>query len=140
MKVLLRLGAQIDRQLPPGLDVLPRVDVDLGLAIRREVRVPDLVVLPTNLMRRGPNRASEIVLTIEILTPGLRDQDIIDTRVEYADAGIPSLWIVNPRTPVTATVYGLYCGDFEEDQRCERTLKVDKPCRLTIDLDTLLPC
>jgi Uma2 family endonuclease len=138
MKVLLRLGTQIDRQLPPGLDVLPEVEVDLRPAWPK-VRVPDLVVMRSDLNRRGPNPASDVLLAIEILSPGNRESDMLDKQVEYADAGIQNLWIVDPRPPVTATVYMVCLGDFEENQRCEHTFEVDRPCPLTIDLDALLP-
>jgi Uma2 family endonuclease len=138
MKVLLRLGTQIDRQLPSGLDVLPEVEVDLRPAWPK-VRVPDLVVMRSDLARRGPNPASNVLLAIEILSPGNRESDMLDKQVEYADAGIENLWIVDPRPHVTATVYMVCCGDFEEDQRCEHTFEVERPCPLTIDLDALLP-
>lgn len=138
MKVLLRLGAQIDSQLPRDLDVLPEVDVDLELATRL-VRVPDLVVLPADLERKGANRASDVRLAVEILSPGSIH---LDTRIkfgEYDEAGIPNLWLVDPKPPVTVTVYRLYGHGYEESQRAEHSFTVDEPCRLTIDLDALLP-
>lgn len=138
MKVLLRLGAQMDSQLPDHLDVLPEVDVDLGLP-ERLVRAPDLVVLPRDLDRKGANRASDVLLAIEILSPGsIR----LDTKIkfgEYDEAGIPNLWLVDPQPPVTVTVYRLYDHGYEESLRAEHTFTVDEPCPLTIDLDALLP-
>jgi Uma2 family endonuclease len=138
MKVLLRLGAQIDGQLPGNLDVLHEVKIDLGLSAPL-VRVPDLVVLPSNFDHQGPNKASDILLAVEILSPGSIRLDTKDKPIDYAEAGIQNFWIVDPQPPVTATIYRLSGDNYEESQRAEHTFTVDEPYPLTIDLDALLP-
>jgi Uma2 family endonuclease len=133
------LFGQIWPQLPRGLKVVQEIDIALELD-KPTTRIPDLVIIRAEAAcQRGITKSSDVLLAIEILSPGNRDSDMLDKQVEYADAGIENLWIVDPRPPVTATVYMVCCGDFEEDQRCEHTFEVERPCPLTIDLDALLP-
>jgi hypothetical protein len=40
---------------------------------------------------------------------------------------------------VTATVYRLVGGEYQESQRAEHVLEVDQPCPLRVDLDALVP-
>jgi hypothetical protein len=47
--------------------------------------------------------------------------------------------LIDPKPPVTATVYRLVGGEYHESQRAEHVLEVDQPCSLRIDLDALLP-
>ncbi|MGH3868891.1 MAG: Uma2 family endonuclease [Pseudonocardiaceae bacterium] len=104
-----RLFGQLDGQLPAGLLAIPDVDVDLELAPRGKpgfVRRPDLVVAhqaAVDRVRRdgGILRACEVLVVVEIVSPGSRRTDHMIKRDEYADAGIPHYWIVDLDGPVT---------------------------------------
>lgn len=134
------LYVQLRSQLPRDLAIVQELDVDLQLATPR-VRVPDLVVLSKAAARRpGMKRASDVLVCIEILSPGSIDIDSKVKPMEYADAGIPNFWLIDPRPPViTATVHHLVGSDYEESQRAEHALTVTEPCEVTVDLDALLP-
>lgn len=96
------LGSRLTEQIPDHLEVLPDVDVDLELVEPGRpgfVRVPDLVVTYRTARQRvrregGLIRASDVVLAVEILSPGSRRTDQIIKHGEYADAGIGHYWMI----------------------------------------------
>ena len=45
-------------------------------------------------------------LVIEVVSPDDPDRDLVEKRVDYAEAGIPEYWIVDPRNE-TITVLAL---------------------------------
>lgn len=133
-----RLFGQIWPQLPDDLASAPDVDVDIQLPTP-VVRAPDLVVVRASALSLGTLTAGDVVLAVEILSPGSIRKDTKDKFHEYEEAGIPNYWVVDPQSPVTATVYRLYEHGYEASQRAEHTFTVEEPCQLTIDLDALLP-
>ena len=52
-------------------------------------------------------------LVMEVVSPDNPDRDLIDKRGDYAEAGIPEYWIVNPLT-ATVTVLVLSGGEYRE--------------------------
>jgi len=139
MFVSFKLAGQIDLQLPRDLCVLGEIDVDLQLATP-VVRAPDLLIAKTSVFgQRGLTTASDLVLAVEVLSPSSVRTDTVTKPVDYADAGIPNYWVIDPNSPVTATVYHLVDGAYEESQRAAGQFTVSEPCALTIDLDALLP-
>jgi Uma2 family endonuclease len=138
MDVLFELAVQPRDQLPPTLRARIEIDVDLELD-PPVVRVPDLVVTNHPLTSDTRiTRASDVVLAVEIISPGSIHTDTKAQAHEYADAGIPHLWLVDPRPPVTVNVHRPIGQDYEESQYAEHTLVTDEPCPLRIDLDALL--
>lgn len=105
----LELALQLQPQLPEHLEVIQDVDVDLELVQPDKPgfsRRPDLVLARRAARRRvreegGLLRASEILLVIEIVSPGSWRTDYVTKRGEYADAGIPHYWIVDIEAPVS---------------------------------------
>jgi Uma2 family endonuclease len=103
-RCILRLGAQLEPQLPDHLDVFPDVDIDLELVPPGRpgtVRRHDLaVVTRAGFDRReregGVLRAAELVVAIEVLSPGSVRVDRVLKNSEYADAGVPYYyWLVD---------------------------------------------
>lgn len=139
IKIVKELIGQIDRQLPPDLDVWADAEVRLE-GLPATARVPDLIVLDADsLDRPGLVLSSEVHLAIEVLSPSSVRTDTKLKRMEYADAGIPYYWIIDPDRPVTATVHCLVNGEYEESIRAEGVFETTGPCPLRIDLDALLP-
>jgi Uma2 family endonuclease len=88
----LGFALQIGRHLPAEFEVLPDLDVDLQLtpaAAPGTVRRPDLIVVRREARLRvrregGVIRASEVVVAVEIVSPGSRRMDHMRKRAEYA--------------------------------------------------------
>jgi Uma2 family endonuclease len=105
----LELAAMIRARLPKELRVVTDLDVDLQLVPPDgpgTVRRPDLLVATEEARLRvrregGVLCASEVVLVVEIVSPGSARTDHVLKRSEYADAGIPHYWIVDPSEPVS---------------------------------------
>ncbi len=90
---VLALGSQLRLQVPRGMRVSPEIDIVIDSRFPATVRVPDLVVRRVSDERPVP--ASQVVLAVEVLSPGTRRVDLVMKRSEYADAGIPHYWIVD---------------------------------------------
>jgi Uma2 family endonuclease len=143
----LRLAMQLEAQLPPDLEVIQDVDLDLELVPIGDPgfsRRPDLVVIPCSARDRvsdegGLLRASEVVVVLEIVSPSSRRHDRVIKRGEYADAGIPHYWIVDLDPPVSLVACHL-AGEFgyqdPGDVVGEFTTSV--PFQVTLELDGLV--
>ena len=70
-------------------------------------REPDLLLLRSAADSRRHNEYWEGAdLVVEIVSPDDPDRDLVTKRAEYADAGIPEYWIVDPQSE-TITVLRL---------------------------------
>ena len=106
---LLATALQLTPQLPPDVEVLPNLDIDLQLAPPDApgfTRRPDLIVVRRAARERvrregGIIRAAEVVVVAELVSPGSRRTDHVAKRADYADAGIPHYWIVDLDEPVS---------------------------------------
>ena len=77
-------------------------------------REPDLLLLRSADDSRRHNEYWEGAdLVVEIVSPDDPDRDLVTKRAEYADAGIPEYWIVDPQTE-TITVLRLTDGGYIE--------------------------
>ena len=142
-----RMAVELERQLPPGLEVIPDMDVDLELAPAEApgtVRRPDLIVVPLEARKRvrtegGVIRASEVLVVMEVLSPGSRRTDHVHKRGEYADAGIPHYWIIDPTEPVSLLACHL-AGEFgyADAGSVTGTFSATEPFPVEIDLGALL--
>lgn len=133
------LGRWLLEQEPVGLRVLPAVEVVVFETFPVTVRVPDLVVVPTDVARTNPARfvAADVVLAIEVLTPGSIRTDTVTKFAEYAEAGIEHYWIVDTDGPATISVYQLVNGRYERGEQTSGILRVETPIPLTIDISAL---
>lgn len=96
-RVTVRLIQRLLDALPVDLEVLPEVEVTTDAGIRPSVRTPDLVVVPRDVTgQRSPRvSAADVLLVIEIISPGSRRTDHVTKLREYAKAGIQNYWIVD---------------------------------------------
>ncbi len=141
-----RMWASLDRQLPAPFAVVQDIDVDLELVPPDEpgsVRRPDVVVVRAEALDRverdgGVIRAAEVVVAVEVVSPGSRRVDLVAKRHEYAEAGIPHYWIVDLSRPVTLVPCHL-AGEFgyADDGAVTGTFTATTPFPVTIDLDPL---
>jgi Uma2 family endonuclease len=135
-----RLAQQLDQQLPTGWDVVLEVEVVVQAGHPATVRVPDLVVTRVG----GPQdrlAATDVLLAVEVISPGSRKLDLRLKPFEYADAGIPHYWAVDLDPPVPSiTVYHLGApGDgYVEAPATDGVLVTFEPFPLRITIPALV--
>jgi Uma2 family endonuclease len=85
--------------------------------------------------------AGEVLLAVEVISPGSRKIDTHMKPFEYAEAGIPHYWVVDLDPPATSiTVYGLGAPDdgYVESQTATGELVVQQPFEMRIDIGALI--
>ncbi|MFI5729150.1 Uma2 family endonuclease [Kribbella sp. NPDC051587] len=141
-----RIALQLVPQLPSNLEVITDVDIDLELAPADQPgfsRRPDVIVVRRSARPRvraegGLIRASEVLIVVEIVSPGSRRTDNVVKRAEYADAGIPHYWIVDIQDPVSLLACHLTDKfGYLDDQVVGGTFASSSPLAVTLDLTDL---
>ncbi len=135
-----RLASQMERQLPVDWDVVPDFEVVVQAEGPATVRAPDLVMVraeaPENRVVAG-----DVLLAVEVISPGSRKIDTHLKPFEYSEAGIPHYWVVDLDPPAPSiTVYGLGAPDdgYVESQTATGTLVVQEPFAMRIDIGALI--
>jgi Uma2 family endonuclease len=80
-------------------DLVVGENAGVSMAEGRTYRIPDLVVVRTSTIEGDESEfvPEEVVLTVEVLSPGSGGDDVVMKRYQYAKAGIPHYWIVDQR-------------------------------------------
>jgi Uma2 family endonuclease len=139
-RAVLLLGMQIHRQCPQDWQVVPEFEVVVQPDGPATVRAPDLVVVRAD----GPEKrvlADEVVLAVEIISPGSRNVDNHLKAFEYAEAGIPHYWVVDldpPAPTITSFALGAPGDGYVESQTASGELVVSEPFEMRIDLEALV--
>ncbi len=96
-----RLTRLLEDHLPDGLEAVPEVEVITRAAFPPSVRRPDIAVIADRVFDQRSARvaAADVVLVVEIVSPGSRGMDHVMKLHEYAKAGIANYWIVDPDAP-----------------------------------------
>ncbi|BCB86035.1 hypothetical protein Psuf_033480 [Phytohabitans suffuscus] len=129
------LNRLLTRQAPDDRIVGQSVGVSRK---RTSYFVPDLFVVPKAAFDKGGDALdpADILLVCEVLSPSNARQDLVLKRDEYAIAGIPLYWILDPNKR-TLTVLELAAdGRYREAAVVEpgRVWRTDKPFPLAFDL------
>ena len=129
-----RLVVLLSPQLPEPLRAVaaPGIYVD-----GRNYRIPDVVVFPHGPLRGRRLAPSDVVLAIEIVSPGSVRTDRVDKPGRYAAAGMPHLWRVE-LDPLEVVVHVLRDGEYVETGRHAEALAVTQPVPLRLDVQELL--
>ncbi|PZS37462.1 MAG: Uma2 family endonuclease [Pseudonocardiales bacterium] len=135
-----RLSQQLDEQLPVDWESV----LDLEVVVRAEhppiVRVPDVVVTRVG----GPEDrllAADVLLAVEIVSPGSRNVDLHLKPFEYADAGIPHYWVVDldpPAPSITVFHLGAPGAGYVQSPAADGRPDTSGPFELRIDILSLL--
>ncbi|MGH3851230.1 MAG: Uma2 family endonuclease [Pseudonocardiaceae bacterium] len=140
----LALAMQLVPQLPDTVRIIQDIDIDLGLVPADQpglVRRPDLIVVDAKAVNRvdrsgGLLGAGDVLVVVEIVSPGSQRLDYVTKRHEYADAGIAYYWIVDLDEPVSLLAChlaenfgyadsGAFTGAFTADITFSVQLKLD---------------
>lgn len=98
----------LDAAAQPAYLVTSSAGIDLGTSYR----IPDLKVLTIDSAGKEAALAqpSDVLLAVEVVSPGSVTTDRVTKPAQYAAAGIPAYWRVETRPSVSLTAYELAPG------------------------------
>ena len=132
-----RLAAAFDAAVPVGLEVLEAINVRVGPG---KILIPDLAVVSTPGLDLTVCEAADVVLVVEITSPGNAVADRAVKPQLYAQAGIPHYLRVELRSAGPgALVCRLEDDHYVEVARADpgRPLVLTEPIAVTLDLTAL---
>ncbi|MCG8922335.1 Uma2 family endonuclease [Lentzea sp. CC55] len=134
-----RLAYWLDEQLPDDLVAFHNVDVVIDSSNRPTVRKPDVVVVTAEAADRNPKRftAEDVVLAVEIVSPGSERVDRVTKPMQYAKAGIAHYWLVELGDPISLTAFELVDGIYKLVEDGVGEVRLSRPAPLAFDLDAL---
>ncbi len=114
---------RLDRQGRPRHRAIQNIEVRLDDRLRR---LPDVMVVTAEAYdgERCRYLPSEVVLAVEVVSPGSETADRRKKPVEYAGAGIPFFWRIEPVPVLTVHAYRLAAGRYASAGRFEAGQKV----------------
>jgi Uma2 family endonuclease len=135
-----RLFGQLDAQLPAEWAAVADSEMIVESGPPATIRAPDVLVVPQRAIDDGRPRfaAVDVLVAVEIVSPGTGRVDRVTKFAEYADAGIEHYWIVDLTEPVDLIAYRLIDGDYESVASGSGVVVVESPARLTVDLPALV--
>ncbi|MFP5218499.1 MAG: Uma2 family endonuclease [Actinomycetes bacterium] len=100
-------------------------------------REPDVVVC--RRLPRGAARldARDVELAVEVLSPSSLLNDRVAKPAQYAAAGIPHYWLLDPDAP-SLVAHELHDGGYRVAARFDDVVAVQRPVAVTFSLDELL--
>src|SRR4029453_10297828 len=139
-RISIRLIRLLQDHLPDGFDAVPEVEVTTSASFPPSVRDPDIVVVRDHVFEQRSARvpAADVVLVVEVVSPGSRGTDHVMKLHEYAKAGIGNYWIVDPAAP-TDDRFLPHRPDGEIYQRATALdgdrVRVNEPTKMEFALD-----
>jgi Uma2 family endonuclease len=76
-------------------------------------RIPDLVVWSKAQTDGVWLPVGDVLLVVEIISPGIEAMDTVTKRAEYASAGIPQYWTIDQDAAQTVTMFRLDGAHYE---------------------------
>jgi Uma2 family endonuclease len=133
------LAVELNRQLPAHLIAVPDVDVVIDATGPATVRAPDVVVTTRSRYDQNPPRfeSVDILLAVEIMSPGTSKTDRVTKPAEYAEVGIPSYWLIDLAAPATLTAFLLVDGYYEIIADTADSITLSKPAPVVVDVGAL---
>ncbi|HEX7305719.1 Uma2 family endonuclease [Lentzea sp.] len=134
-----RLAYWLDEQLQGDFEVYADVDVVIDSSNRPTVRKPDIVVVTSEAADRDPKRfdAADVVLAVEIVSPGSERADRVTKPTQYAKAGIAHYWLVELGDLISLTAFELVDGVYKLVEDGVGEVRLTRPAPLAFDLDAL---
>lgn len=140
-RAISRLCNRLDEQLPTRFSALAEVEVVITASPLLTVRIPDVVVVGTELADNNSARykPSDLSLAVEVLSKGSVRTDKVTKFAEYAEEGVANYWIVDLDAPVSLLRYHLIGGEYELFGEHTGTVTVELDGNpITLDLDALV--
>jgi Uma2 family endonuclease len=136
-RAVFRIAKQLDAQLPDDLEAIIEFEVCVDASYPATVRIPDVVITRKNGSQRRL-AGSDVLVAIEVVSPGAKRTDAVTKRSEYAQAEIEHYWIIELGPPVTLTPLRL-AGEFgyQESPAVSDVFTTSDPVALRLDLGAL---
>ncbi|HWG95200.1 MAG TPA: Uma2 family endonuclease, partial [Mycobacteriales bacterium] len=83
-------------------------------------------------------RPSDVLLAVEVMSPTSVTTDRVTKPAQYAAAGIPHYWRLEPDVPLLVR-YALEDGAYREVGRDDGLAEVERPVRVRVDVPALVP-
>jgi Uma2 family endonuclease len=136
-RTIYRLVPALNEQLPLEWEAHGEVEMivdDDGIGT---VRVPDVIVTQADCAR-AQVPASDVLLAVEVISPGSRKKDTLVKPIEYAEAGIPHYWVIDLESPVSLIAYRLGGTlGYQEAPAVTGEFVTTEPFPLRVDLTAL---
>ncbi|WP_131786828.1 Uma2 family endonuclease [Protofrankia symbiont of Coriaria ruscifolia] len=130
-----RLFAALEDVTPEPFAVAMAVDIRFG---RQLTRIPDLMLIRSDEPARHWFAPAEVIVAIEIESPGNHVEDRTTKPALYAQFGIPYYWRIEP-APSRVTIYQHGHGDAYVAAGSGERLTVTEPFPVDLNLAALLP-
>ncbi|GAA2869760.1 hypothetical protein Acy02nite_18590 [Actinoplanes cyaneus] len=134
-----RLLVALEESCPEHLYVSQANDVVLST---QRLFIPDVLVTTAEAARRnGKFFADEVVLAVEIVSPGSQSIDRVLKPALYAKAGIPFYWLVEQSGGVTVHAHRLIPGEevYKPVETFTETIELNEPWDIGIPIARLRP-
>ncbi len=134
--VAARLCMHLDELAPPDLAVTQAVEIRFGPKL---TRIPDLLVVRSDDPGRHWFAPAEVLLAVEIESPGSHVEDRVTKPALYARHGVPHFWRVELQ-PIRVRVHRVGAGDaYREVASSDERLAVAEPFPVDLAIADLLP-
>lgn len=135
-RACIRLMLQLHPQLPRDWEILVEAGIRLGTDGRRS----DGAVVRRDAAagsRQMGFQAADFAMVLEVVSPSSRKNDRFLKPQEYAEAGVPTFWRLEPEPTPRLHVMALSGRTYEQVQELVGRGRVDVPFGLDVDLDAL---
>jgi Uma2 family endonuclease len=140
LRVARSLMNMLNDQLSPEWEAVADGEVVTRPGFPANVRVPDVLIVREEVISAAVPRvtADEVLLAVEIISPGSKQTDTLVKPVEYANAGIPHYWVIDLDEPMSLVAYHS-AGDFgyQEAPAVTGMFTTEEPFPLRVDLTAL---
>ncbi len=133
--VAMRLGVRLEDAAPEPYVVTQAVEIRFG---RQLTRIPDLLVVRSEQPERHWFAPAEVIVAIEIESPGSHIEDRATKPALYAQYGIPHYWRIELDPPLVTT-YEVGQGDRYRIVGTGERLTVAEPFEVDLALADVLP-
>lgn len=138
--IAMRLGTALEESCPPEYDVTQGVEIRVS---RTRSFIPDVLVTTAAAAGRGPSKFTppEVLLAVEVVSPGSVTMDRITKAHLYAQAGIPFYWWLetSPRIAVHTHRLDPESGRYTSTGLFVETVAVREPWDIALPISQITP-
>lgn len=135
-RINVRLVSWLEQHLPEGFEALMALGVLIDVDTTRE---PDaMIVHSPAALDHHFCKAEQVLVAVEIVSPGTRRRDRFEKPALYASAGIPHYWRIE-QNPVHIYAYDLVDGRYELAADSAEELVLNEPFEIRLPIREITP-